>query len=140
VQAPDYARIETVLSFDWYTELDDRPPEPFAARLSTMEWVGSVDLPEAGVHGLRLVATTPAQVFLDGVLVASVEGALEGQTVETEVVGNGDRVPIVVRTVRDGRGGDWRFWKLQLLWRGAAGEWTAFARYHLPAVEIAPVP
>jgi hypothetical protein len=105
-----------------------------------MEWTGTVDLSGTKPRGMRLVTTTPAQVFIDGALVAAAQGAIERQTVETEITGHSGRVPILVRTFRSAGGEDWSVWKLQLLWRGPAGEWTASARYEPPRAEIEPRP
>ena len=65
-ETPDYTRIDNAISFDWNTELDEKPPAPFAARPSTLEWVGTVDLPEGESQQLRVASTTPVQVFVNG--------------------------------------------------------------------------
>jgi hypothetical protein len=93
-------------------------------------WLAGVCAVLAVAAAVRLVTTTPAQVFLGGVLVASAEGALDGHSVKTEVRASGHVTPILVRTVCRAQGDSWRFWKLRLLWRGLAGEWTTFARYN----------
>jgi 4-amino-4-deoxy-L-arabinose transferase-like glycosyltransferase len=128
VEPADYERVETALSFDWQANLDDHPPEPLAARPSTMEWTGTVDVPEGDTQTIRLETTTPARVFVGGALVLSAEGKREGQRVEVELTGLSGRVPILVRTVRPAED-DWQYWKLRLLWRDAGGGWTAFVRY-----------
>lgn len=129
--APGYSQIDAVLSFDWYEEIDDPSPPFFAARPSTMEWVGSVDLPEGTDQTLRLEATGPTQVFIDQTLVLSDAGHREGAPPEATLHGLSGRVPILVRTTRpedDHR----TSWKLRLLWRDAGDGWTAFVRYHPP--------
>jgi len=123
---PLYTRIDTVLSF-FHDELDDRPPSPFAASPSTMEWAGTLDVPE-GEPAIRLEATTSAQVFINGKLVLSAQGKRDGEQVQAELAGLSGRVPIVVRNLRPAD--DWRNWKLRLLWREPGGGWTAFARYY----------
>jgi 4-amino-4-deoxy-L-arabinose transferase-like glycosyltransferase len=129
--SPDYTRIDTALSFDWVPEQDDNPPAPFAARPSTMEWIGTVELPEGTPQKIRLEVTTPTQVFIDGKLVLAAQGKREGERVEAEISGLNGRVPILVRTVRPATNGV-RFWKSRLLWRQPGGGWTAFANYHPP--------
>ena len=91
-----------------------------------MEWMGTVDIPEGEPLKLRLEATTPAQVFLNGKLVLSAQGKRGGENVEGEVGGQHGRVPILVRNVRPA-GDDWLFWKLRLLWREPGGGWDAAA-------------
>jgi 4-amino-4-deoxy-L-arabinose transferase-like glycosyltransferase len=137
-EKPDYTRIETAPSFDYHYELDERPPEPFAARPSTMEWTGTVEVPEGDTQTIRLETTTPAQVFLDGTLVLSIEqGGREGVHKEAVLPNLTGRVPILIRTARPADD-EWRFWKLRLLWRAAGGEWNAFVRYHPPETDNEP--
>jgi 4-amino-4-deoxy-L-arabinose transferase-like glycosyltransferase len=124
----DYTRIDSALSFDYYTTFDEKPPEPFAARPSTMEWIGTVELREGSAHGLRLEASTPGQVFVNGTLVASAPGGRDAAPVMAELAGMSGRVTILIRSVRPADD-DWEFWKLRLLWRRPSGGWTAFAEY-----------
>jgi len=135
-EAPGYATIDAVLSFDWFDEIDDPSPPFFAARPATMEWVGLVELPEGSDQTLRLDATTPTQVFLDGALVLSVSGNAETPPPQATVPGLSGTVPILVRTTlaADVHPG---FWRLRLLWRDAGGGWTAFVRYHPPQNDAA---
>lgn len=128
---PGYSQVDAVLSFDWFEEIDDPSPAFFAARPSTMEWVGSVDLPEGTDQTLRVESTGPTQVFVDNTLVLSVPGRYEGPPPEATLHGLRGRVPILVRTTRseDDRRSSW---KLRLLWRDAGDGWTAFVRYHPP--------
>jgi hypothetical protein len=128
---PDYTRIDSAVSFDWVTDKDDPPPAAFAARPSTMEWLGTVEVPEGNTQTLRLEATTPAEVFLNNVPVLTAPGTRDAKPVETEIAGLQGRVPILVRSVRpenDNR----EYWKLRLLWGQPGGGWTAFVRYHPP--------
>src|SRR5205823_2071649 len=62
---PDYSQIDAVLSFDWFDEGDDPSPPQFAARPCTMEWTGSVDLPEGPEPTVRLESRGPSQVFIN---------------------------------------------------------------------------
>jgi len=123
----DYEALEPVLSFDYLRGYDNVPVPPFAGLPSTMEWSGTVRMPEAA-DTIRLEATTPTQVFLDGTLVVATSGQPDGAPIDTPVVFRDQPVPILVRTVRpaDDRSS---FWKLRLLWRAGGGGWTAFARY-----------
>jgi 4-amino-4-deoxy-L-arabinose transferase-like glycosyltransferase len=132
--APDYTHLDTVLSFDWYTELDDRPPEAYAARPGVMEWVGTVDVPEGSSHTLRLEATGPTRVFINGKLVLSAQGRVEGERVQGDLSGVSGRVPILVRSVRPADA-EFRIWKLRLLWGEPGGGWTAFVPYHPAEVD-----
>jgi len=131
----DFVQIEPVLDFDWLQEADDPPPSAaFAARPSTMEWVGTVDLPEGGNHGLRLESSTPAQLFINGALVLSAAGGRANPPSETTLTGMSGTVPILVRTARAADDNP-SWWRLRLLWRTPGGEWTAFVPYHPPALD-----
>jgi len=125
---PHYSRIDTLLSFDWLAEWDEQPPAPFGARPSMMEWVGTVQLAEDTSHGVAVQATVPVQVFINGQLVLATERSTAGQLVEAELPNASGPLPILVRTVRPAND-DGHYWQLRLLWRGPAGEWTAFADY-----------
>lgn len=127
--APSYTRLDAALSFDWIYA-NDVPPQAIPVEgSSTMEWHGSVTFPEGGRPALRIDASGPVRIYLDGVLVASVDkGGAARQPVDVELGERSGRVPILVRTARttgDGAG----CWKFRLLWRGAAGDWSAFADY-----------
>lgn len=128
---PDFTRIEVVPSFDYHFEADERPVEPFAARPSTMEWTGSVHIPEGTTRRLRLESTTPTEVFLNGALVLKSAGGPAAPPNDTTVAGTTGRVPILVRTVRSAQD-DWRYWKMRLLWGTSDGSWTAFVPYYPP--------
>jgi hypothetical protein len=127
--AADYTHLDTVLSFDWFVELDDHPPDAYAARPGVMEWVGTVDVPEGNTHPLRLEATNPTRVYINGALVLSAEGKVEGEQVEGDYTGASGRVPILVRAVRPADA-HYNIWKLRLLWGEPGGGWTAFVPYH----------
>lgn len=129
--SPDYAQIDAVLSFDSFDEIDDPSPPAFAARPSTMEWVGTVDLPEGNNQVLRIDTTSPTQVFINRTLVLTATGSLEGPPPETILSGLSGRVPILVRTARSADD-KLNFWKLRLLWRTGGDGWTAFVGYHPP--------
>jgi len=128
---PGYSQIDAVLSFDVFDEIDDPPPPLFAARSGTMEWIGSVDLPEGSDQTMRLEATGPTQVFVDGALVLSTSGRTEGPPPQVTLPGLSGRVPILVRTTREGNDRQ-PVWALRLLWRDAGDGWTAFVHYHPP--------
>ncbi|MBI4515765.1 MAG: glycosyltransferase family 39 protein [Deltaproteobacteria bacterium] len=133
---PDYTRLEAAVSFDLFSQFDELPPAPFAARPSTLEWAGTVELPEGRSHGLRLEATTPASVFLDGTLVAMTAGGHEPQPVTVELSGVHGRRPILIRSLRPADDNP-EFWKLRVLWRTPGGDWTAFVDYRPPAAAAA---
>jgi hypothetical protein len=130
-QTPDYVRIDPAVSFDFNLHFDEAPPPPFAATGSTMEWSGTVDLAEGDTQGIRLEATGPTQVYVDGSLAIASEGTRDGHPVIAELVGLSGRVPIVVRSVRSADDKS-DFWKLRLLWRAPGGDWTAFVDYRPP--------
>lgn len=130
--AAAYESIETVLSFSYRTRSDDPPPEPFASLPSTMEWIGSLDLANR-VHRLRVEATTPTRVFIDGELVAELEQA--GETF-ADLPARPGRRSIVVRNVRP-QDSEWRMWTLRVLWQEPGGIWTATANYEPPAPQTA---
>jgi len=134
-EAPDYSQIDAAISFDWLFEVDARPPPAFAARPSTMEWIGSIELPEGKSHGMRLEASTPVQVFVNGTQVLSTPGGREALPVEATLSGVSGSVPILIRTTRaaDDFYGEW---KLRLFWRGPGDEWTAFVKYQPPGMAL----
>src|ERR1700687_3613295 len=125
--SPDYTQLHVSTRFDWLFEVDEHPPPAFAARPSTMEWVGTVELPEGNSHSLRLEASTSAQVFINGALVLSAPGGREGPPSETTLADVSGIASILVRTVRpaDDFYGEW---KLRLFWRGPDDDWTAFVK------------
>ncbi|HUI25449.1 MAG TPA: hypothetical protein VL403_05140, partial [Candidatus Kryptonia bacterium] len=125
---PDYTRIDSALSFDFYRQFDEPPVPPFTAPNSTVEWVGTVDISENIQPALRLEATAPAQAFLNGSLVAAIDSPRDAPSTTVELPGIRGRVAILVRTMRPASDTG-EFWKLRLLWRAAGGEWTAFADY-----------
>jgi len=125
---PDYARVDTALSFDYLPPWDDTPPPAFAASPSTMEWTGTVDLSREEGQAIRLEATTPTQVFIDGALVLAAKGQREGERVDAYLPALKGRVPLLVRSVRPATDGG-TFWKLRLLWQEPGGAWSAFAAY-----------
>ncbi len=123
--AADYESIEPALSFRYRAQSDDEPPVPFAALPSTMEWSGSVDF-DGRPRRLRLEATTPTRVFLDGELV--IDLPRDGRAKEVDLPATEGRVPLLVRNVRP-QDDDWRYWELRLLWREPGGDWGATAGY-----------
>lgn len=126
---PQYARLDGALSFDWIYAYDQRPQALLADGSSTMEWSGSVVLPEGGGQAFRVEASGPVQVFLDGASVASIaKGAAAQRAVDVELGERTGRVPILVRTVRSAAEAQ-GCWKFRLLWRGPAGDWSVFADY-----------
>jgi 4-amino-4-deoxy-L-arabinose transferase-like glycosyltransferase len=127
-EPPDYTRIDAVVSFDYYEMFDQRPAGGVGSTSSTTEWVGSVALPEATAPALRLRSTGPAQVFLNGQLVASTDGQVEPVPLVAELPVPRGRVPILVRATR--LADKWERWKLQIEWRDAGAGWTAFVDYH----------
>lgn len=127
---PDYQRIDPVVRFDWFPQTDEPPTAPFAARPSTMEWVGTVAFPE-GDTMLRLAATAPTEVYIDDRLVASTPGGRDAAPAYARIVPKPNRANLVVRT-RRGATDDHRFWKLELLWLQPGGTWSAFADYAPP--------
>ncbi len=124
---PDASALATTLSFDWFVPNDAPPPPPFAARPSTMEWVGTVDLPDRQERGLRLFASTPTEVFIDGKRVLQTGESDGRDPVETTISGSGT-LPILVRTVRRADDPHAR-WTLRLLWQAPGGSWNTFAAY-----------
>ncbi len=126
---PDYAEIAPLLAFDYQANADDPPPPAYAAKPSTMEWSGSVDLPEGDEQGLRLEATSPTEVFLDDRLVLESSTVGPSKPLEVALSGLTGRVAIRVRSLRPATDPTIR-WQMRLLWRTAGGGWTAFARYH----------
>jgi hypothetical protein len=130
--AAAYESVDSAVSFTYRTRSDDPPPEPFAALPSTMEWVGSLDL-GARAHRLRVEASTPTRVFIDGELVAELERA--GETF-ADLPARPGRRSIVVRNVRP-QDSEWRMWTLRVLWQEPGGMWTATANYRPPAREPA---
>ena len=127
-QTPDYLRLDAAVSFDFNVHFDEPPPPPFAAPSSTMEWSGTVNLTEGDVQGIRLEATTPTQVFINGRLAIASGGTRDARPVTAELGGLSGRVPIVIRSVRPGNDKS-DFWKLRVLWRSPGGGWTAFVDY-----------
>jgi 4-amino-4-deoxy-L-arabinose transferase-like glycosyltransferase len=130
-EAPAATQIEAALSFDWFKGIDDPPPPYFAQPAATMEWVGSVDVPEGTDQTVRLESSDPTQVFVNGVLVLASTGEPDARPAEATLPGLTGRVPILVRTTRSASP-QRELWKLRLLWRDADGGWTAFAPYHPP--------
>ncbi len=129
---PDSTELSTTLSFEWALPDDDPAPPPFAARPSTMEWIGTVDLPEGREQSLRLFATTPTEVFIDGTRVLHTEGGdFRTPAADAIVTGLSGRVPILVRTVRPADDPQAR-WTMRLLWRAPGGGWSAFVPYSPP--------
>jgi len=140
---PEYTDLEPALSFDApepsaaaylfptrrTRPADDEPPPLLGAKGATLEWVGTVDLPEGTSHAIRLQATTPAQVFVDGTLRVSTPGTSDGRPVETEFEGKSGKVPILVRSLRPAND-PLTAWRLRVLWREPGGAWTAFVPYH----------
>ncbi|MBI3390538.1 MAG: glycosyltransferase family 39 protein [Deltaproteobacteria bacterium] len=126
--APDYSRIDPAVSFDFYQQFDEPPVTGFATRPSTMQWTGTVELPEGGAQALRIEATGPTEVFLNGNRAASAPGRDDAQGVTVELGNLTGRVPILVRSMRSATAIE-QFWKLRLLWRTPSGAWSAFADY-----------
>jgi hypothetical protein len=131
---PDYDEIVPALSFDWFQNNDDLPLAPFGARGATMEWYGTIDLPEGQSHRLRLEATTPAQVFVDGVLVVESVGGDGSTPIDAVVTTRASRVPFLVRSLRPA-GDAWHRWKLRVLWQAFGNTWSAAAAYRPPERE-----
>ena len=135
-QEAAYTYIEPALSFEYLSQIDDPPPKPVGQRPSTMEWLGTVELPEGDGHELRLEATRPTQVFFDGTLVLSAPGGRGMPPVEATLTGPRRRASLLVRTSRAANDmADYEYWKLRLLWRTPGGGWTAFADYRPPGYE-----
>jgi len=130
-QTADYTRLDAAVSFDFNLHFDEPPPPPFAATGSTMEWSGTVNLVEGDTQGIRLAATGPTEVYVNGALAIASKGSRDGRPVTAELVGVSGRVPIVVRSVRPADDKS-DFWKLRLLWRTPGGGWTAFVDYRPP--------
>jgi hypothetical protein len=127
----DYEQIAPALAFDANPERDETPPTGFAAKGATMEWVGSVELPEGETQTLRLDTTSPARVFVNGVEVLENHGGSPVNPTEATLRGLRGRAQILVRTVRESEPKVW-FWWLRLLWKEPGGEWTAFVDYQPP--------
>lgn len=130
---PDYRRLDAAVSFDFNMHFDEAPPPPFAAPSSTMEWSGTVNLAEGDTQGIRLEATTPTQVFVNGSLAIASAGTPDARPVTAELSGLSGRTPIVIRSVRPGNDKS-DFWKLRVLWRAPGGGWTAFVDYRPGAI------
>ncbi|MBI3784389.1 MAG: glycosyltransferase family 39 protein [Deltaproteobacteria bacterium] len=127
--AADYAQIEPLLSFFWGTpEAYEAPPPVFATRGSTLEWSGTVDFPEGTSQTVQLDNTTPAQVFVDGVLVLNGIAATGAPPLEATIAGKSKTMRILVRTTRPADD-PLNYWRLRLLWRTPGGAWTAFVPY-----------
>jgi hypothetical protein len=122
-----YEQLEPALSFDWNPNADDAAITPFAARGSTMEWYGSVVIPEGGAQ-MRLESTSPLSVFLDGKRVLAGGGAEPVEALITALRGS---VPILVRAVRPANDAN-HVWRMRLLWGQAGNTWTSFADYQPP--------
>lgn len=128
---PDYTKLDLALSFDWSPEFDEPPLPGFAAKPSTMEWVGTVDLREGRTHRLRLETTAATRVFVDGKEVLASPGGYPATSEETTLAGLEGRVPILIRSVRPADDTTYLWW-LHLHWGQPGGGWTAFADYNPP--------
>jgi hypothetical protein len=127
-RAADFARIDTALTFDFHPQADGPSPPGFGQSPSTMEWTGTVELPEGDVQEIRLEASAPTQIFLDGKEVLAVPGAAHPKVTEKVLLGVSGRVSVLVRTKRP-EGDALPYWTLRLLWRAPGGEWSAFVPY-----------
>jgi hypothetical protein len=128
---PQYTKLDPALSFDWGPEFDEAPRPGFAAKPSTMEWVGTVNLDEGRTHTVRLETTAATRVFVDGKEVIATEGGYPATRDDAVITGHEGRVPILVRTTRAANDTTY-FWWLRLHWSQPGGSWTAFADYKPP--------
>lgn len=127
---PLHERVEVALGIEWGLHDDDAPPDWFARRPSTMEWVGQVYLAPGAGHAIRIDATTPTQVFVAGRRVLATEGVRHGPGVERALPDVSGWVPLLVRSVRAGDDDPSR-WQLRLSWSTLGGDWAVLADYRL---------
>lgn len=125
---PVHTRLETALFFDWHFYDDEPIPDWFAARPSTMEWTGTVDPGRLGIDAMRVVATSPTEVFLGSERIAAIAGTPQERSVEIALDGSKGELPLLVRTCR-AADADPVEWALQVTWSSARDTWTALADY-----------
>jgi hypothetical protein len=128
---PAFEQLVPALSFDLSPDHDEPAPPGFAAKGATMEWSGTVEFSEGETQTLRLEATSPARVYVNGALVVANDESAP-VTKEVTLTGLGPRAEILVRSVREKEPPVW-FWWLRLNWRQGGGDWVAFADYQPPA-------
>jgi hypothetical protein len=120
-----HERLHSSLSFEWRWHDDDRPPDWFAIPGSVAEWKATV-APGWPDRGLRLQASVPAQVFVDGRLVIDHPGDY-GSPTDANVTF--ERPAALTVQARIPAGVTPEILTLRLLWEEPGGGWTAFMPY-----------
>lgn len=134
-----HERLEGALAFDWRLYDDGEMPSWFAAQPSTMEWSGWVDLGAGGGTAIRVEASAPVQVYVDGALLVDLDATPGNQRTE---IGLGDArgvVPFLVRARRPAKDNP-EYWQLRVLWRTPGGDWSALGPYVPAPPPVTPVP
>jgi 4-amino-4-deoxy-L-arabinose transferase-like glycosyltransferase len=133
-----HERLEGALAFEWRLYDDGEMPPWFAAQPSTMEWSGRVDL-GAGDAAIRVEASAPVQVFVDGALRVDLDATQGQQSTEIGLSDTRGMVPFLVRARRPAQDNP-EYWQLRVLWRTPGGDWSALGPY-VPALSpLTPAP
>ncbi len=124
---PVYSGIEPGISVGRSRRWSDEPNPLLREMPSTTEWVGTVstDTP----HELKLIASSPAQLYLDGRLVLDHPRGANESTALWPAAGTVDFLLRSIRSAEDDRLGNYQ---MRLLWRPLGGTWTSIVSYALP--------
>lgn len=126
---PDYTRIDRGVSLERSRMWSDETDPILAAVPSTTEWVGAIEFESDRAREIKLIGTSPAQLYVDGRLVLELDpGQRESMTVWS---GRGT-FPLLLRSVRRKTDEPHGNYVLRLLWRRAGGRWTSVPAYRLP--------
>lgn len=102
--------------------------EPVTPLDSTVEWSGFVHLAPGAMHTLRVIASNPTRVFVDGALVVDSAGGTNDLAIERALPDVAGWVPITVRSLRHADADRFR-WGLRLSWAPPGGVWSTHAHY-----------
>lgn len=127
--APAQSEFSAAAIFtEWSAHEVDPDADAVVPLDSTVEWSGFVHLTPGAAHTLRVLATNPTRVFVDGELVVETAGAAHGPAIERALPDVSGWVPITVRSLRSADADRFR-WGLRLSWAPLGGVWSTHANY-----------
>ena len=120
-----HERLHRVIGTDWKRYDDDPLPDWFPIDAGTVEWSAVLDLEANRTYRVKLDASVPTELIVDGVsLLAPVP---DGPSSRIATIASRGETSIIVRSRSLARFTE--VWKVQLLWEVPGGGWQALAPY-----------